>query len=469
MLMEHTAHLLLKHRRLDVEVAARLGVESFDNQDGRDDWIAIPFYQNGKVVNWKYRTIGEPKLFFQKAGGKQIFWNEDVLRDPSLADTEVVITEGELDAAVAIQCDFPRTVSVPGGAPDKPIEDDAGKKYQFLDAAKGLLKNVKSIILAVDGDEKGSYLLHDLALRLGRGRCKYVRYPVGCKDLNDVLKKFGPSAVRKVLESAQFVTLNGVFRMSELPPLPAVPAHNPLLDGMNEHAKVRLADLWVVTGVPGSGKSTFVNDLTCRLADGYGWKIAFASFEQTPQTDHRKPERDQSRTELKAADDFIEKHFVFIAPDDEDDNSHDVLWFLDMAEAAVVREGVQIVVLDPWNELDHPETRSKTDYVGEAIKKLKRFAKRLQILLIVVAHPAKLDRDRKTGAMPIPTPYDISDSQHWFNKPDVVLIVHPHDGGQTLVRVAKVRYRDAIGEPGDETYRFNRYQGRFERTTGVES
>ena len=54
-----------------------------------------------------------------------------------------------------------------------------------------LIDECKEIILCTDGDVSGQVLRDDLAMRLGKARCKWVSYPDGCKDLNDVLKKFG--------------------------------------------------------------------------------------------------------------------------------------------------------------------------------------------------------------------------------------------------------------------------------------
>ena len=49
---------------------------------------------------------------------------------------------------------------------------------------------------------------------------------------------------------------------------------------------------------------------------------------------------------------------------------------------------------------------------------MKKFAKSWQVHLIVVAHPSKINRN-KDGSLPVPTLYDISDSAHWYNKPDL--------------------------------------------------
>ena len=53
----------------------------------------------------------------------------------------------------------------------------------------------REIILATDGDGPGQILRDELALRLGRSRCKYLSYPSGTKDINDVLDQNGHDGV----------------------------------------------------------------------------------------------------------------------------------------------------------------------------------------------------------------------------------------------------------------------------------
>jgi twinkle protein len=48
-----------------------------------------------------------------------------------------------------------------------------------------MLADVREIILATDGDGPGVNLMNDLAIRLGKARCKFVRYPKETKDFNE--------------------------------------------------------------------------------------------------------------------------------------------------------------------------------------------------------------------------------------------------------------------------------------------
>ncbi len=74
------------------------------------------------------------------------------------------------------------------------------------------------------------------------------------------------------------------------------------------------------------------------------------------------------------------------------------------------------------------------------------------MIVIVVAHPTKLKKE--DGKMPIPSLYDISDSAHWSNKADVGIIIHRKDEVETLIRIAKSRYHQEIGKPGDISARY---------------
>jgi twinkle protein len=454
---------ILETRGLDPVIAENYGV-SVLQKDGIET-VCFAYKRNGEVLNNKYRTFPEKK--FWQDGGVKLVWNEDCLRDDTLSSQPVIITEGEFDALAAVQCGFPRTISVPDGAPAQQVGSRDSAKYDYLDELLPLLKGCNEIIIAADGDAVGANLLHDLSHRLGRARCKWIKYPKDCKDLNDALMKYGDKGVKKTIEKAEWVQVDGVYKMSDLPPPPESVAVSTGM-GIDHRFKPRLGDFVIVTGIPSHGKSTFVNDLCCRLVDGQGWKTAFASFEQHPQLDHkralmrwktRKLPRARTQEESQDASKWIDDNFAFIVPSEDDDVTLD--WFLDKASTAVVRFGCQIVVVDPWNEMDHirPKDMSLTEYVGFAIKQFRKFARKHNILLIIVAHPSKLKPVE--GKVPVPTLYDISDSAHWNNKADVGIIVHRNDI-TTTVRVEKVRYHDIIGKPGDIEMIYDFDTNRFE-------
>jgi twinkle protein len=456
---------LLEDRGFDIELLDKLGIES-SAKLGLDT-IAIPIHEAGVKINTKYRTIAGEKRFCQEPGCKPVFWNVDCLTDETLKDQPLIITEGELDAIAAIQSGFGRVVSVPNGAP-KTEGQDAGARYKFLENAPKALHQCKEILLATDADRPGLVLMNDLALRLGRVRCRWLKYPAGCKDLGDVLAKYGQREVVETINRAQWFEIDGLYRMAGLPPLPELTPLDSGFPWLKDHWKLREGDLAVVSGVPSSGKTTVVNVIACMMAMRHRWQTVFASFEQVPQRDHRRFLRTwfnaklvahQTPEEIDKADAWINHNFLFVVPGDDDEPSLE--WVLERLSMAVVRHGVKLCIIDPWNELSHERGEmTATDYVGYALRHLKRFARKHMVVVIVVAHPMK-PRRLENGRFPIPCLYDIADSAHWKNRCDVGVIVHRETEEITMVRVEKVRYHDEIGRPGDVYVRYDWHRATF--------
>lgn len=460
----------LQERGLDPIMVEEFGVNSIDRSG--DEFLEIPYLQRGQRVNTKYRTLGTTKRFTQDAGATKCFWNYDVIGDQALALHPLIITEGEMDAFAAIQAGFTRVVSVPDGAPSEEIGDKGSVKYSYLEDARNDLRDVKEIILCTDDDGPGIALMNDLALRLNRARCKWVKYPKGCKDLNDALAKYGPRGVTETITRAQWLRLDGLYRMSEIPPVPPREALDIGMMGLAGKYKMRPGDFTVITGIPSHGKSTFVNEIAGRMAsDPNQWNVIFASFEQEPLRDHRRAlrtfysgclEYEQTPEQRIAADKWIEERFTFMVPNEDDDV--DLTWVLERAQAGILQYGAKLVVIDPWNDMDHirPPDMSLTEYTGYAIKQFRKLAKKYEVHVIVVAHPTKLRPAKPGDALQPPTLYDISDSAHWANKADVGIVIHKMDVTTTLIRVQKVRYHDVIGKPGDIEAKWNRETGRYE-------
>jgi twinkle protein len=66
-------------------------------------------------------------------------------------------------------------------------------------------------------------------------------------------------------------------------------------------------------------------------------------------------------------------------------------WVLDRAVVAVERDGVDVLLIDPWNELERAKPRDMmmTDYIGQCLMYLKQFCRAMNVAVILVAHPTK--------------------------------------------------------------------------------
>ena len=421
-------------------------------------WLCFPYRLGGELVNRKYRLTTEKRHQMDK-GGRLCLWNADALNGAPL---EVIITEGEFDALAAMHCGFERTVSVPNGAPASSADDPLNaNRYAYMWEHEAQLAQVKSFVLATDADAPGQFLAKDLASILGPERCKFVRYPDDCKDLNEVLVKHGQQAVTKVIAEARPYPVKGLYRFSDFPeegPPRSMATGIPELD---DHMRVTLGTFTVFTGFSNMGKSTVVNTILAH-ALGKGVSVCIASFETHPEILRR-----QLRNALldewgpDGADELLEAKVSIIANALDEDSEIDLEYYMELLRVAVIRDGCKIIVLDPWNEIEHKRRRdeTETDYIGRAIRALKRFARRMDVSLWVVAHPTKPQKGH-TGA---PSLYDISGSANWFNKADYGLVYHRPDKtiNAASLTVAKVRM-GLEGKPGAVAVRMNNQTGRIE-------
>ena len=443
------------------------------------DIICFPSYEHGYSVAEKYRPVGE-KRYWQRKGGKRVFWNSDAIDDAIRTGQPLIITEGEIDALTAAECGMECVVSVPDGAPaqlsgwDKEPNSERGGKFAFLWRERERLREVKQFILAVDDDEPGQYLAEELVRRLSAYRCAHVEYVPGCKDLNELLLAEGQAAVVRSLSERKPYPTHGLYRLSDYPDVPPLQTFSTGWEPLDHNLRLYLGEIMVVTGVPGHGKSSWVLNLCCNLAEARGWRTALYSPEMPVAPHLRQKLRllhsrsaEPTAAERSKADDWIEDHFLFLDSDPsrrvENDEDKTLDWIIDKAEEAVNRMGIRMLVIDPWNEVEHARRRDELmhEYIGRAIRMLRKFAQDKQVIVVIVAHPTK---DVGKDGMRSPGLYDIDGSAHWANKPDHgVTVFRPEDSpvtSRTQIIVTKARFADA-GTTGEVSLVYNRYVERF--------
>lgn len=446
----HPRHVAwLEARGISGELAEKLGLASVQ-ADGAH-WLSVPYIEFGKPVNHKYRLTSE-KRHRMDPDAPMTLWNHDCLLEDS--DKPVVICEGEWDALTAIQCGY-RAVSVPNGAPGEATDDPANaKRYEFLWRSRELLNRVKSFILATDGDAAGMALRQDLIALLGADRCSFVEYPTGTKDLNDVLTGYGEYSARDVLANAKPVPVRGLYRVSDFPDpgeAEVIPIGIPVL---SEHLNITLATLTVLTGWAGQGKTSLTMAIIANLLrQGHG--VVLGSFETMVRPILERKlraaiigcgEYQIPVTRIAETDRLIHDHFSVIAQMVGEDQEMTLEDVLDFAEIAIRRSGAKLLIIDPWNEVEHKRRKdeSETEYIGRSIRQIKHFMRRLNVAVWVVAHP----RTPQDGKMRLPGLYSISGSANWANKADYGLIYSRPNKETNLaeVHVTKVR----MGLPGKE-------------------
>ncbi|KZV29364.1 twinkleprotein, chloroplastic/mitochondrial-like [Dorcoceras hygrometricum] len=454
--------------------------------------IAFTYRRSGELVSCKYRDI--TKKFWQEANTEKIFYGLDDIKEAS----DIIIVEGEMDKLAMEEAGFKNCVSVPDGAPPK-VSDKAlpsereDTKYQYLWNCREYIEKGSRIILATDADPPGQALAEELARRLGRERCWRVKWPKkndteSFKDANEVLMYMGPDALREVIEDAELYPIKGLFNFKDYFGEIDDYYHQTLgfelgvstgWRALNELYNVVPGELTIVTGVPNSGKSEWIDALLCNLNRNVGWKFALCSMEnkvreharkllekhiQKPFFDVRygKPGERMSVEDLEQGKKWLSDSFALIRC--ENDCLPNIDWVLELARIAVLRHGVNGLVIDPYNELDHqrPSNQTETEYVSQMLTKVKRFAQHHSCHVWFVAHPRQLHN--WIGGPP--NMYDISGSAHFINKCDNGIVIHrnrdpdagPLDTVQVCVR--KVRNK-VIGTIGDAFLCYNRNTGEY--------
>lgn len=251
---------------------------------------------------------------------------------------------------------------------------------------------------------------------------------------------------------------------------------------LNPYYTVAASQVSVITGIPGHGKSSWLDALLVQLLGrplgGKPWRFLVCSPENWPIETHEAKllarvsgkrfgagNNRMSEDQISSAAGTFSSRFTF-AEFGEDEMFSELL--IAAREFAATNKDYQVgIVLDPWNQLEHcrPSHLSETEYVSYALSAATRITRATGAHMWIVAHPAKMMRDKSTGERPVPTPYDIAGSAHFYNKPDNCICVWRKTGQEKWcdevdIHVQKVRFQH-VGTQGMVTLHYNIASGRY--------
>lgn len=460
------AEWLAEVRKIPVEIAAQAGAVS------QGEHLAFEYLLNGVCVMRKVRReiLADGKstktFWIEPTGVALPLWNEDCLSEACSPESILVVCEGEIDGMSWLTAGAIHVVSVPNGAIlSKPGEgdvvpsEDTPFAYLWQGAKlKPSIDKFSKIIIATDNDERGRVLRGELAIRLGRQRCWFVEYPAGCKDANDVLMLHGADALTDVLADAKPIVPSRLVKFSDIP-TETRKTYVSGWPGLDEHLKLVIPELAVVTGAPGAGKSTWTLALGANLAQVHGLKGALLQFEDNPERNRNEliryrmsvmgREGGEARAEAVT---WIDTMFRTVAPSEtvDEETDFDLPWLREAIEEAAGRHGCRWLIIDPWNEVEHLWAKSENEavYLNRAIRMLKRIMRRFQIMIFIVAHPTK--EGGKQPNIQDMTGYDIAGGAVWKNKSEHLIIIHRDEKNPTttFVKVDKSKDYTLMGRPG---------------------
>lgn len=431
-----------------------------------ENCLCFNYFENGVLINTKYRSA--LKHFRMVTGAELIPYNIDAIADTP----ECIITEGEFDACAFMTAGRKDVISVPAGAQSNLTWMDRFVESHF--------EPKKVIYIAADEDGAGQALRHELVRRLGAERCRLVHFGPGCKDANEHLILYGAQSLLITLAQAEEIPLEGVFTAED---------YREDLRALFENGLCRGADTgWenfdanctfetgrnvMVSGMAGHGKSEFVDELVLRLCLRHEWKIAYFSPENLPVNYHHAkliekltglqfgPGPGMTEELYNHAVNWLTANVTHILPGTE---ACTIDHILEKARQLVYRRGVRILVIDPLNRLDQQLEPGQTElmYITSLLGKLGRFAAQHKCLVILVAHPRKMNRNTATGELRRVEMNDINGSANFGNMSDYCLCVNRDDAKQLVtVYIDKVRFKHLGSGYTHAKFVYNRINGRY--------
>lgn len=392
------------------------------------------FYDTNDVLTMvKYRPArtvekhsGQPKTWCQKdADTSSLLFNMNRVN----TSKPLLITEGETDCASAIEAGYINTVSVPLGAGN----------LHWIEENWDWLNNFDSIIIWSDNDEPGIKMRKECIYRLGTWRTKYISAPeffekdngkkIPLKDINDCLQIGGKDFVMNLISEAKDVPVKSVVDYSEIEELDISQ-----MDGVktgikpldDELVKIFYGTLTVLSGRPGSGKTSIIDQTIARTIDDGNPVFLFSKempermsanwfntiiagrrnmIERTSR-DNRKYYIVPQVIQKKMQEHYNKKLFIY-----RDDEPNDVDSVLKSAEECVRKFGCKLIVLDNLMMIDLNCSESdKNTAQTNLINALIKFAAKFNVAVVLIAHPRKTQDTNSDIEM-----YDISGTSNIIN------------------------------------------------------
>ena len=429
------------------------GPEFMPQTGQQENTIQFNYFIGGQLVNVKYRD--GRKNFKLYKGAEKVFYNIDA----SVGYDTVIIVEGEMDVLSFHEAGIKNVISVPNGATLH------NNNLDYLDACIDYFADKEKVIIAVDSDEAGQALQQELVRRLGAELCYTLDFE-DVKDANDYLQKYGKEQLAKRIATAKPVPLENVttYRDIEGEVIDFVengfkPGYQVGLQNFDDIFSTYTGQFITVTGIPSSGKSDFVDQMVVGYNQLYGWKTAFASPENQPTFLHahkliRKvwqgmPQRSEvGGDKWKQITGHVNENFYFI-----DMERYTLEAILRKGAELVKRKGIKCLVIDPFNKVRDVDAKTEdvNRYTMEYLTKIEVFAKKFDVLVIIVAHPTKMYKDGN-GKIEEPTMYNIKGGGEWYDASYHGILVHRDYEAKTVkAKILKVKFQN-LGENGAEAH-----------------
>lgn len=381
--------------------------------------IVFNYFEGETLVNKKYRSGG--KKFTQSKNAKSIFYNLNSI----IGQDECYIVEGEIDVLSLYEIGIKNAISVPNGANDND---------NYWINSESYIKDIKKFYIATDNDSKGDEVSEKIAQRLGRYRCERIIFEG--KDANEDLIN---GVLEKSIHNTVKYPVAGTFKVSDCYddivdlfenglPETIYPKHS-CFGPLKDIFSVMRGHLITGTGIPSHGKSNFTEWYVLNLVRDYNMKASFFSPEHHPFALHHTTFIEKSvgasfwrdnedckrvnRYDIAKYNEWAEEKIYLTGTENGEFPTWD--WLFEKFKEQLFNYGIDIFVIDAFNKLGFNGRGNKLDQINEVLTKLTMFAQMNNVIIFLVAHPTKMQKD-SSGLYGSPTLYDVSGSSDFRNQ-----------------------------------------------------
>lgn len=440
------------------------GLEYMPQVQKKVNTIQFNYFRNDTLVNVKYRDA--KKNFKLVKDAELIFYNLDSIKN----STWCIITEGEFDCLSWVESGINEVVSVPNGA------SRGNQRLEYLDNCYTYFEDKEKIYIATDGDEAGRILRDELARRLGIDRCFWIDFGIA-KDSNEFLVNKGDKELVSLLETAKEFSIEGVFNIDDVWEDIENIYNNGLPTGtktgdklFDEHMGLMPGELTMVTGVPGHGKTIYLDQISLKLCLNENWTFAICSPESYPTAffytrlikrliGKKFSKYNITPSQLIECREWIRSRYNLIAPP----QGYDLDDILEKARLLVLKKGIKCLIIDPWNRIESnmPNGYNPMKWVQERLDKIIRFNQKNGVHTFLVAHPSKMPKQKDSENYVVPTLYNISGSADFFNMTqNGFTVYHNSATGKTEIHFQKIKW-EHLGKIGMVEYSYCEENSRF--------
>lgn len=451
-----SAYAYLASRKISKKTADYLDIR----QDDKGNMVFNYYDTQDVLMMCKYRPSrkvqhGENKNWCQKdADTTPLLFNMNRI-NPS---QPLIIATGELDCASLIECGLQNAVSVPFG----------DGTLTWIEECFDWLEQFQEIIVCHDNDDPGYKFVKEVVPRLGSWRCKVANCPEyyideekktkrRIKDINEVLFWFGSKGVVEMVATAADTPVPSLVDLSDVEEKDLS-----IMDGIytgiieldRQLMKLFYGTFNIVSGTPGSGKTSWLYQLVCNTLDqGLG---AWVFSRELPDYMTKNwmnflfagPRNVKPYTNEKGATYYrvpppvkcsINNAYRGLCHLYRDDYENDVESLQTSMTDAARKYGCKLFLIDNLMTVNlHADDSNKYDKQTEFVNWLIHFSAKFNVCTILVCHPRKLQYGQEDMEM-----YDVAGSSNLVN------LAHRGFGLKRISKKEKEGKRNRRGDDWD--------------------